>query len=96
MGQPLIEWRNAEFDMDTALHIIRDYGLFVAGDEAMKPGPPSRIPNPDGSQQGETQHEFISRVVEYTVLYLLEMGLLAIPGDIAERRDQYLPLQRMP
>jgi hypothetical protein len=98
MGHPLFpEWRNAEFDKDTALHIIRDYGLFVADHEALRlPPPVSRIRNPDGSEQPETQHEYVSRVVENTVLYLLEMGLLVIPDDIEQRGEQYFPLQRMP
>lgn len=91
MGFP--EWVNAEFDQDAARDIIR-WAMFAADAEAGRPGPPSRIPNPDGSSQPETRAEFISRLTRTIVLYLLETGLLVIPDDISQRLEQYLPLQR--
>jgi hypothetical protein len=40
-----------------ALDRLTHMAMFAADGEAMKPGPPSSIRNPDGSQQGETPHE---------------------------------------
>jgi hypothetical protein len=60
--------------------------MFAADDEAMKPGPPSSIRNPDGSRQGETPHEHTTRVVRAALRMLLANGLVtaAAPEDWPE------------
>ena len=56
--------------------------MFAADAEAMKPGVPSRIRNPDGSRQGETPHEHATRVVRAALRMLLANGLvIAAPQD---------------
>jgi hypothetical protein len=70
------------------------FATFAAGDEALKPGPLSRVRNPDGSVQRETPHEFVRRVVTAGVLHLVEIGLLTVPEDFGNRLEDYLPLQR--
>jgi hypothetical protein len=89
------QWSNAEFDREKADQIIQAAMLSV-GDEAMKPRPQSRVRGPSGEPLRETQAEYDRRIVGTAVLYLLEMGLLAIPDDAEHRLDDYLPLQRMP
>lgn len=50
--------------------------MFAADGEAMKPGKPSRIRNPDGSQQDETPHEHKTRIVRAALRMLLANGLV--------------------
>jgi hypothetical protein len=89
------QWSNAEFDREKAGELIQS-AMFAVGDEAMKRPPVSRVRAPGGGQQLETSAERDRRIVGTAVLYLLEMGLLAIPDDAEHRLDDYLPLQRMP
>ena len=60
--------------------------MFAADGEAMRPGPPSRVRNPDGSQQGETGHERTGRVVRAALRMLLANGLVipVAPGEWPE------------
>lgn len=51
--------------------------VFAADSEALRPGPPSRIPNPDGTRQGETGHERTRRIARATLRMLLANGLVA-------------------
>jgi hypothetical protein len=67
---------------------------FAADHEAGKPGPVSRIRNPDGSPQGETMVEFTTRIVTAAVMHVVEIGLLTVPEDIATRLDDWLPVSR--
>jgi hypothetical protein len=92
MGIP--DFQFSEFDRGLAAEIIRAAD-FAVGMEVTKPGPPSRIRNPDGSIQGETPAEFSHRLTETAVLYLLETGLLVIPRDIETRLERPLPIKRM-
>ena len=67
-------WNEPDAEMlDQLLH----QAMFAADGEAMKPGAPSRIRNPDGSQQGETAHEHTVRVVRAALRMLLANGLVA-------------------
>lgn len=68
--------------------------IMAADLEALKPGPPSHIRNPDGSQQGETAAEFTKRIVTTGVMHVVEIGLLTVPDDIATRLDDFLPVGR--
>lgn len=60
--------------------------VFAADSEALRTGPPSKIRNPDGSQQGETGHERTVRVTRATLRMLLANGLITSPprGDWPE------------
>jgi hypothetical protein len=80
-------------DPEVMKDIIRAAG-FAADHEAMKPGPVSRIRNPDGSPQGETAAEFTARIVTAAVMHVVEIGLLTVPEDIATRLDDWLPVSR--
>jgi hypothetical protein len=80
---------------DVTDDILR-FAVFAADDEAMKPPPLSRIPNPDGSRQQETPAEHTARLVRAGVLHLIEQGLLVIPEDIGERLDRWIPVSRHP
>jgi hypothetical protein len=52
--------------------------VFAADSEALRPGPPSRIRSPDGSEQGETGHERTVRMVRATLRMLLANGLITV------------------
>jgi hypothetical protein len=70
------------------------FAAFAASHESLRPGPPSRITGPDGRPQPETTQEFVTRVVTAAVLHLVEIGLLAVPDDIGQRLEDYLPMSR--
>jgi hypothetical protein len=59
-----------------ALDRLTHLAMFAADGEAMKPGRPSSIRNPDGSQQGETGHERTVRVVRAALRMLLANALI--------------------
>ena len=84
----------AEFDRETAENVLRA-ALFSADLEESRPGPPSSIRNPDGSQQGETRHEHTVRVVRTAVFHLLEQNLVVFPPDIAETLNDWIPAERV-
>jgi hypothetical protein len=64
------------------LERLMNNAMFAADSEALKKGPPSRIRNPDGSQQGETPHERTTRVVRAALRMLLANGLItALPPE---------------
>lgn len=90
---PLGEFPRVAVPDDVAASLVY-FAAFAASHESLKTGPPSKIHNPDGSQQRETQQEFVTRVVTAGVLHLIEVGLLTVPDDIAERLDDYLPMSR--
>lgn len=58
--------------LDRLLH----NAMFAASGESMRPGPPSRIPGPDGRPMGETPHEHTKRVVRAALRMLLANGLV--------------------
>lgn len=66
-------WREPDSDL---LDQLTHHAMFAADSEAMKPGVPSRIRNPDGSQQGETSHEHTTRVTRAALRMLLANGLV--------------------
>lgn len=70
------------------------FASMAADFEAMRPGPASRIRNPDGSAQRETEVERTKRIVTAGVLHLVEIGLLVVPDDFTARQDDYFPLSR--
>ena len=93
MHDPAQPFPRVHPDPEVMKDILRAAG-FAADHEAMKPGPPSRIRNPDGSAQGETAVEFTTRIVTAAVMHVVEIGLLEVPADIASRLDDWLPANR--
>jgi hypothetical protein len=84
----------AEFDKGTAENVFRSI-MFTADLEGGRPGPPSTIRNPDGSQQGETMHEYTTRVVRAAFFHALEQNLVIFPSDVAETLDDWIPAERV-
>ena len=80
-------------DPEIAAAIVKT-AVLAADMEALSPPPVSRVRNPDGSAQGETGAERTRRIVETAVMHLIEQGLLAVPGDIAERLERPIPIAR--
>ena len=94
MTDPFGPAKVAEVDPQAAAALLR-FARFAADDEAMKPGPRSRIRNPDGSAQGETGHERTGRIVEAAVMHLIEQGLLIVPDDLESRLERPIPIARV-
>jgi hypothetical protein len=88
------EGETALFDSGTAENVLRA-AVFAADLEASRPGPPSTIRNPDGSQQGETGHERTVRIVRTAVMHLLEQNLVVFPDDIEETLNDWIPAERV-
>jgi hypothetical protein len=88
------EGQVAGFDRETAENVFRAM-VFAADLAASRPGPPSTIRNPDGSQQGETAHEFVVRVVRTAFFHALEQNLVVFPADIAKTLDDWIPAERV-
>lgn len=78
-----------EPDGEVLRRLTRD-AMFAASGEAMKPGPPSRIRDPDGRQQGETPHEHTKRVVRAALRMLLANGLITVTPP--EERPEWVVL----
>lgn len=84
----------AEFDRNVARDVLRA-ARFAADGEAARPGPPSRIRNPDGSLQPETMSERDERIVHAAVMHLLEQNLVVFPDDIEETLNDWIPVDRV-
>jgi hypothetical protein len=77
-----------------ALDGLTNYAMFAASSEALKPGPPSRIPHPDGGKMGETPNERTTRVVRAALRMLLANKLISVtPPD---QRGEYIVLDPPP
>jgi hypothetical protein len=78
-----VEWN--EPDPELLDQLMRVAGM-AADTEALRQGPPSRILDPDGSQQGETGHERTQRVTRAALRVLLANGLVTAlpPGEWPE------------
>jgi hypothetical protein len=83
----LSSWNEPDSDL---LGELTHQAMFAAGAEAMKPGPPSRIRNPDGSQQGETLNERDTRVVRAALRMLLANGIITVTP--VEERPEWVAL----
>ena len=79
------------YNDDLAREIIH-FGVLAADVEALKPRPASSVPNPDGSAQYETNAEYTRRIISAAILHLIQVGLLVIPEDAAEKMEQGIPL----
>lgn len=84
----------AEFNRENAENVLR-VAMHAAGGAAMRPGPPSSVRNPDGSQQGETMAERDNRIVRTAFMHLLEQNLIVLPADIEQTLDGWIPLDRV-
>ena len=76
-------------DTASAIQDICHLGYLMAD---MNPGPPSPVPNPDGSAQPETRAEYTRRIIHQVIPALIRQGLLAVPDDIDHRLLQPVPL----
>jgi hypothetical protein len=88
-------WTNEEFNQDDAAAIVYAATLATTAEAVKTPAPDSRVRTPSGGRQPETRVEFATRIATTAVMYLLEMGLVAIPPDIADRLDKPLPPKRV-
>lgn len=83
-----------EFDREVAADVLRAATIAASGEALRVPVPLSRIRNPDGSRQNETQAEHDDRVVRAAVLHLLEQNLVVFPDDIRETLEDWIPAER--
>lgn len=80
----------------TLLDEIIHTAVLAADMEAMSAGPPSRIRNPDGSAQGETQAERTRRLVNTAIRHAVDNGLLQVAPDAEQRFYQGIPIAYKP
>ncbi len=74
--------------------VLIQSATMAAMSETLKSRPVSRVKNPDGTAQLETQAEYDKRIVTEAVMYLLELGWVTVPEDIVEKFDEFVPLDR--
>jgi len=94
MPDGYLDWPDEVPHLDAAPALLRIAAGAADLEILCKPRPLSRIRNPDGSSQGETEAERTRRIIEVAVMHLIELGLLVIPDGISGMLELAVPMHR--